>query len=183
MALFNSEPERSVRVDPPAKPQSPPMQPVPVPPPPALDSGVAAPRPTASAPLDARAYLDQGSKVNGKLQFEGPARIDGQVDGEINAKDSVTIGESAVVTAQVKAASIIVAGTLSGEVIATQRIEIRSSAKVSGNLTTPKLIVHEGAAFEGHCAMQSEGVREDRKVTAFRKDERVTAQADGQKQA
>lgn len=183
MALFNKEPEKNLRPDPSVRsPQPQPIQAVPVPPPTPEVRG-APPRQASPAPLEARAYLDQGSKVSGKLTFEGPARIDGQVDGEITAKDSVMIGESAVVTAQVKAASVIVAGKISGDITATQRIEIRPSAKVLGNLTAPVLVVHEGAVFEGHCAMQPEGAREDRKVTVFPKEERMVAQAGGQKQA
>ena len=136
-----------------------------------------------------RAYLDRGSKISGKISFEGPARIDGEVDGEIVAKDSITIGESAVVTAHIRAASVSVAGKVSGDIVASQRIDIRPSAKVSGNITAPVLSVQEGALFEGHCSMQPEGVREDRKVTVFPKEERaaqaerVVQAAGGQKQA
>lgn len=184
MALFNKEPEKNLRPDPSVRPQPIPAQAVPVPPPaPMPESRVAPPRQASATPLEARAYLDQGSKVSGKLSFEGPARIDGQIDGEISAKDSLMIGESAVVTAQIKAASIIVAGKVSGDMTASQRIEIRPSAKVLGNLTAPVLVVHEGAVFEGHCAMQPEGLRDDRKVTVFPKEERIAAQAGGQKQA
>jgi cytoskeletal protein CcmA (bactofilin family) len=181
MALFNKEPEKNVRPDPSVRPQ--PMQAVPVPPPAPPEGRGVPPRQQSAPALEARAYLDRGSKVSGKLSFEGPARIDGQVDGEITAKDSVMVGESAVVTAQIKAASVIVGGKVSGDITASQRIEIRPSAKVLGNLTAPILVVHEGAIFEGHCAMQPESAREDRKVTVFPKEERMTAQAGGQKQA
>jgi len=129
-----------------------------------------------------RAYLDVGSKISGKLSFEGPARIDGQVDGEINAKEVLTIGESAVVTAQIHAGSVIVSGKVSGDIVAAQRIEVRPSAKVLGNLTSPVLVIEEGALFEGHCAMRSEGAHEDHKVTVFPKEER-RQQAGAQKQA
>jgi cytoskeletal protein CcmA (bactofilin family) len=89
--------------------------------------------------------LEQGSRVSGKLNFEGAARIDGQIDGEIVAKDSILIGESAAVTAQIRAASIVVAGEVKGEITASQSIELRPSAKVLGKLIAPKLVVHEGA--------------------------------------
>jgi len=130
----------------------------------------------------ARAYLDQGSKISGKLEFQEPVQIEGQVDGEISAKSDLTIGESAVVTAQIKASSIIVAGKLSGEIVASERIEIRPSANVSGNLTTPRLVVHDGAMFEGNCTMQPQGVREGRKPTTPRKEERMPMHANGQNQ-
>jgi cytoskeletal protein CcmA (bactofilin family) len=188
MALFNKEPDKNVRIDPNARVQP---QPIPTTQPvtPTVVTTTAGPtekpampmRPAPAPAASERAYLDSGSKISGKLSFDGPTRIDGQVDGEITGKDSLTIGESAVVTAQIKAASIIVAGKISGDLTATQRIEIRPSAKVIGNLTAPVLVVHEGALFEGHCAMQPEG-SQGAKVTVFAKDERVAA-AGVQKQA
>ena len=182
MALFNKEQDRNVRPD-----AAPKVQPQPQPQaaavPPAPSTPLVVPvRPAMPAASASGAYLDSGSKISGKLSFDGPTKIDGQVDGEISAKDSLTIGESAVVTAQIKAASIIVAGKVSGDISATSRIEIRPSAKVVGNLTAPVLVVHEGATFEGHCSMSPEGSREDRKVTMFPKEERA-AQVAGQKQA
>lgn len=192
MALFNKEPDKNVRATEiprpqpatiltTAQPQVVPERPVPPPSPapqPSAPPIQARPNPVSA---EARAYLDAGSKISGKLSFDGPVRIDGEVDGEIIGKDSITIGESAVVTAQIKAASIIVAGKVSGDITAIQRIEIRPSAKVMGNLTSPVLVVHEGALFEGHCSMQPEAAR-DNKVTVFPKEERL-AQAGGQKQA
>jgi cytoskeletal protein CcmA (bactofilin family) len=130
---------------------------------------------------DVRAHLDKGTKISGKLFFEGPVRIDGQVDGEISANDAVVIGETAVVTAQLKGASVVIAGKVSGDIIAAKRVEIRPTAKVLGNLTTPILVVHNGALFEAHCTMNPEP-EEDRKVTPIApKQERVIPQAAGSK--
>lgn len=171
MALFTKEPEKNQKIQPTTAPRASSTAPV---------ASTFAATPASS---EGRAYLDRGSKITGKISFEGPARIDGQVDGEINAKDSLMIGESAVVTAQIRAASVSVAGKVSGDIVATQRIEIRPSAKVSGNITAPVLSVQEGALFEGHCSMQPEGIREDRKVTVFPKEERVAQAAGGLKQA
>lgn len=175
MALFNKEPDKNTKVE-----QA--TQPTVLSPASAVSEKLASRPSSPVATGEGRAYLDSGSKVSGKLFFEGPARIDGNVEGEVNAKDSLIIGESAVVTAQIKAAKITIAGKVSGDVTASQRIEIRPAAKVVGNLTTPVLVVHEGALFEGHCAMQPESAREERKLTVFPKEERL-AQAGGQKQA
>lgn len=171
MALFNKEQDRSSKVEPP-KPM-PPAPPVTSVTPAASSAPEKPPVVARPAPSPAGAYLDSGSKISGKLNFEGPTKIDGQVDGEISAKDSLTIGESAIITAQIKAASIIVAGKVSGDLFAANRIEIRPSAKVVGNLTAPTLVIHEGAVFEGHCSMSPEGSREERKVTMFPKEERL----------
>jgi cytoskeletal protein CcmA (bactofilin family) len=146
------------------------------------EPNVESPGQAAPAPTEDRNYLGEGSRVSGKLNFQGPARIDGRFEGEITATDRVTIGENAVLTAKIKAASIIVAGKVSGEITATYRIELRPSAKVLGKLTTPKLVVHEDAMFEAHCAMQPEASPEDRKVTVSPRDEHTVAQAGGQKE-
>src|SRR5208337_3175859 len=186
MALFTKEPEKNPKIQPTTAPHA-----LSTPPAPATSASTTAPRANGPASSEGRAYLDRGSKISGKISFEGPARIDGEVDGEIVAKDSITIGESAVVTAHIRAASVSVAGKVSGDITASQRIDIRPSAKVSGNITAPVLSVQEGALFEGHCSMQPEGVREDRKVTVFPKEERAAqtervaqvVAAGGQKQA
>lgn len=174
MALFNREqlarePEIAGLEHPSEGPQPSAMKPIhlhaeseaaPVKPAATAGPDVSAQRRPAS---EAHAYLDQGCKISGKLEFEDAARIDGQIEGEIVARDNLFIGESAVLTAKIKASSVVVAGTVSGEIAASGRIEIRASAKVSGNVTTPKLIVHEGAVFEGYCAMQADGTHKERK--------------------
>jgi cytoskeletal protein CcmA (bactofilin family) len=143
------------------------------------------PSQAALTPGGNRAYLDQGCEINGKLTFEGPIRIDGLIEGEINGHDSITIGKTAVVTAKIKAVSIVVAGTVNGDLSASQRIELQPSAKVSGSLTAPKLVILEGAGFEGSCTMQPKAVREDRKmvVSAPRKEDRPMSELNGQDRA
>jgi cytoskeletal protein CcmA (bactofilin family) len=126
------------------------------------------------AASELRAYFARGSKISGKISFEGPARIDGEVDGEINAKDSLTIGESAIVTANIHAAAVSVAGKVSGDIVATQRIEILHSAKVSGNITASMLSVQDGALLEGLCSIKD--------ISGDRHKERVSHPAGGQKQ-
>jgi Polymer-forming cytoskeletal len=60
----------------------------------------------SAIPLDnASTYLDYGSSIKGTLNFDGPVRIDGEIEGEINSKDIVAIGEGAIVSADIKAVS------------------------------------------------------------------------------
>ncbi len=151
MALFTNEPDKNGQ---PSRPQT---APIPAPAAPASERVIESPQQMASS--QGSAYLDRGTKITGKLHFEGPARIDGEVDGEIHGK-SITIGESATVTAQITADSVIVCGKVKGEISASQRLEIRATAKVQGNITTPKLMIHEGAIFDGQCAMESHGAHE-----------------------
>ena len=161
MGLFSNEPETSAHPEQSAKPHD------------GTPQAASAPTPAAQKMVEpppahvgssAVGYLDRGTKISGKVHFEGPARIDGTIDGEIDGKE-ITIGESAVATAQIRADSIVVCGNVKGEITATQLIEIRSTAKIIGNITAPKLIIHEGAIFEGQCSMGHESDR-DRKVRA-----------------
>ncbi len=103
MGLFSNEPETSAHPEQPAKPQN------------GTPKAASAPTPAAQKMVEpapahvgssAAGYLDRGTKISGKVYFEGPARIDGTIDGEIDGKE-ITIGDSAVVTAQVRADSIV----------------------------------------------------------------------------
>ncbi len=99
------------------------------------------------------AFLGKGTKIVGKLTFEGSARIEGEIEGEIAAQDTLTIGESAVVKAKVSGTAVIVHGQVTGDVTARTRLELRAPSKVVGNINTASLVIHEGAVFEGQCAM------------------------------
>jgi cytoskeletal protein CcmA (bactofilin family) len=126
---------------------------------------------------EVNAYLGKGSRVTGKLNFEGTVRVDGQVEGEINAQDTLIVGEPAIVNAQITGSSVIIKGRVTGDITARKRVEIRAPGKLFGNVTTPSLIIQEGVIFEGHCSMGgAETAKSDRKVTPFLKEEKV---ADG----
>jgi cytoskeletal protein CcmA (bactofilin family) len=99
------------------------------------------------------AFLGKGSRVVGKLTFEGPVRIEGHVEGEITAQDALTIGEGAVVNAQITGNSVVVQGRVTGDVTARKRLEIRAPGKLYGNITAPSLVIQEGVVFEGQCNM------------------------------
>jgi len=99
------------------------------------------------------AFLGKGTKIVGKLTFEGSVRIEGQVEGEITAQDTLTVGESAVVKAKITGTSVIVHGQVTGDIAARTRLELRAPSKVVGNITSGSLVIHEGAVFEGQCSM------------------------------
>jgi len=102
----------------------------------------------------ADAFLGRGSHVNGTLVFRGAVHIEGDVEGEIAADGVVTIAASAVVNARIAATSIVIQGRVTGEIVARERLEIRGPARVSGSVATPRLVIHEGAVFEGRCTMR-----------------------------
>lgn len=130
---------------------------------------------SSSTPRDVQAHLGQGSRVEGKLTFEGSVRIDGHIEGEISAQDTVIIGEGAELTAQIHANTVVVQGRLTGDIIARKRVELKAPATIVGNITTPSLVIHDGVVFEGHCSMgnaANRAERGDKRVTLFPAEER-----------
>ncbi len=98
-------------------------------------------------------YLYKGSRVSGQLSFQGPARIDGIVDGEVNCQDTLTIGEGAEVKAKITGRVVVIRGKVEGNVSAKERIELLAPARMTGNIDAPRLIIAEGVIFDGDCSM------------------------------
>jgi cytoskeletal protein CcmA (bactofilin family) len=112
-------------------------------------------RPTGLPP-DVGAYLGPGTKVNGKLHFDGQATIDGEVEGEIVAQANITIGQQATVKGKVSAASVLVQGKVMADVQAEKRLEIQPPGSVVGDVSASSLVIGDGAILEGHISMRKE---------------------------
>jgi cytoskeletal protein CcmA (bactofilin family) len=175
MALFGRD-DRDARTD-----ASPPVQP-PTPLPTGASATVARePAPVTPAPRvetpetgELMAHLGRGSRVSGKLAFDGAVRVDGQVEGEISAQNTLVVGEHAVVTAQISGSTVIIRGKVTGDINAKKRVEIHAPGKLFGNIVTPSLVIHDGVMFEGHCSMGggADSRVPERKVAPFPKEEK-----------
>ncbi len=95
------------------------------------------------------AILDRGSRFEGKLTFEGTVQIGGEFKGEIFTKDTLVVNEGSLVQAQVEADSIIISGTVEGNIFARRRVIMHPPAIFRGTVTTPSLKIEEGVVFEG----------------------------------
>jgi cytoskeletal protein CcmA (bactofilin family) len=88
--------------------------------------------------------------IKGDITGSEPLFIDCRVEGSINLPgELVTIGRNAHITATISAADIVVLGTVNGDVIATNRLEIRAQGVVKGNVTATRLSIEDGAWFKG----------------------------------
>lgn len=97
--------------------------------------------------------IGKGSRIVGTLRSEGSVRIYGEVEGEIVVAGAVTLRRGGRVTGDVRASRVVVEGDLTADVRASDRVEIGATGRLFGNVVTPRLIIHEGAIFEGNCAM------------------------------
>lgn len=111
------------------------------------------PLPQRSGELNA--LLGKGSEFEGKLTFEGQVRIDGKFTGQIQTKDTLVIGEGAKVQAEITAGTVVINGTVEGNIKATHLIEVHQPARVKGNLEAPALAMDRGVMFDGSVKMES----------------------------
>ncbi|MCP4503738.1 MAG: polymer-forming cytoskeletal protein [Deltaproteobacteria bacterium] len=99
--------------------------------------------------------LGPESSFDGKLSFTGAVRIDGKFKGEITTSDVLVVGEGAEVEAQAYVGSLVLNGTLRGNVFAKKSVELMTPAKLYGNVETPSLVIHNGVIFEGSSRMEN----------------------------
>jgi len=117
---------------------------------------------TAAPRGEIKAFLGEGTDFKGVLTFEGTVRIDGKMEGEIHTKDTLIVGESAVVSAEINVNTIAISGVVRGNITATGKIEIQRPGKLFGNVKTPSLRIEEGVIFEGSCSMSHPAGEEKR---------------------
>jgi cytoskeletal protein CcmA (bactofilin family) len=111
----------------------------------------------ADANRQNEAYLGPGTKINGKLFFDGPTTIEGDVEGEITGQANITIGQQATVKGKIAAASLVVQGKVMADVQAEKKLDIQPPGSVVGDVTTQSLVIGDGAVLEGHVSMRKEG--------------------------
>jgi cytoskeletal protein CcmA (bactofilin family) len=98
--------------------------------------------------------LGAETSFSGTLRFKDSLRIRGKFQGEIDATGRLYIDSEAVVDAKtIRATSVVVGGTVHGDIEAADRIEMLPSAKVYGNVRTARLRISDGVIFEGACEM------------------------------
>ncbi|MFB3887220.1 MAG: polymer-forming cytoskeletal protein [Thermodesulfobacteriota bacterium] len=103
------------------------------------------------------AFLGKSSRFEGKLSFEGIFQLDGKVEGEIFNSGTLIMGESATIKGKLGVETLILNGVVEGEVNAKERVEIHSKGRLYGTVSTPVLVVQDGAIFEGNCNMNGDG--------------------------
>jgi cytoskeletal protein CcmA (bactofilin family) len=99
-------------------------------------------------------FVGGGTVVTGEANFKAMMRVDGHLSGRVSSSSgTLIVGANGKVDANIEVAVAVIHGTINGDIIATQRLELGRAAKVNGNIQTPSLIIEQGAMFEGSCKM------------------------------
>jgi cytoskeletal protein CcmA (bactofilin family) len=93
-------------------------------------------------------------QLKGNFHFRGKTQLEGVIEGEISSDGDLYIGEGADIKATVQGERVHVFGRLIGDVVCSERLELFAGARVSGNIASPRLVVHDGVVFDGFCRME-----------------------------
>jgi len=106
------------------------------------------------------AHIGKSVVIKGELSGSEDLYVDGNVEGKIELRNhSLTIGPNGNVKADISAKSVIIQGKLDGNVNASERVELRKSAVMTGDLTTQRIAIEEGAFLKGKVDVQREAGR------------------------
>ena len=106
-------------------------------------------------PVQVATIIGPNAMIKGVLSSSEPIRIDGEVEGEISCTAEVIVGQTGQVRATISARTAIIAGSVNGNMIVSEKLEVLSSAKLVGDLQAGALVIAEGAVFKGNCGMKN----------------------------
>jgi len=102
-----------------------------------------------TAPNSTKNVLSSDVEIKGNLRFTGELTLEGKLEGEISSEGTLHLGDSAVVNGNVTVGSVIVRGKLTGNVVAKDKVDIKTKAELFGDVRASKLVIEEGVTFVG----------------------------------
>src|SRR6185436_1439352 len=93
--------------------------------------------------------LNSDVEIKGNLKFAGELTFEGKLEGEINSDGTLHLGDAAVINGNINVASVIVRGKVNGNIVAKDKIDIKSKTELFGDVRAAKLLIEEGVTFVG----------------------------------
>ncbi len=103
--------------------------------------------------------ISEGTLIEGKINTENDFRISGRVDGTIKVKGKTIISKTGRVTGDIQSGEADISGTVEGKIVTGSKLILRQTAKIKGDIFTKKLIIEEGATFDGNCSMNADPLK------------------------
>src|SRR5260221_7497705 len=102
-----------------------------------------------TAPNSAKNVLSSDVEIKGNVRFSGELTLEGKLEGEISSDGTLHLGDSAVVNGNLNVGSVTVRGKLTGNVVAKDKVDIKTKAELFGDVRASKLVIEEGVTFVG----------------------------------
>lgn len=99
--------------------------------------------------------INNGTKITGDIVSDGDIRIDGILNGNVFSKAKVVVGVSGIVEGNIECQSADISGKITGKLIVTDLLFLKGAGSISGDISMAKLVVENGALFNGSCEMHS----------------------------
>jgi cytoskeletal protein CcmA (bactofilin family) len=93
--------------------------------------------------------LNSDVELKGTLKFSGELTFDGKLDGDIQTDGSLVLGDNAVIKGNLNVTTVTIRGKVNGNVVAKEKIDIKTKAELFGDIRAPKLVIEEGVTFVG----------------------------------
>jgi cytoskeletal protein CcmA (bactofilin family) len=100
-----------------------------------------------------KAYMGEDTVFNGSLSFDGTVRIDGKFEGHVITEDTLIVGETGHLKAEISAGTVVCIGRVEGTIVASKKVEIHSTSQVMGNVKSPAIYIELGGVLDGTCDM------------------------------
>ena len=97
--------------------------------------------------------IARSTHIEGEIKGAGEVRIEGTIKGKIDCSATVFIDQNGQVDGEIKGETVVVSGKIKGDVVGSQKLELTPSAEVEGDITSPRILIREGATFEGQVFM------------------------------
>jgi len=104
--------------------------------------------------------IDHGCVAEGRLNFVGTLAMNGRFRGELVSSDTLLVGDKGEVEAAIETGVAIISGQVRGNITARERVELRRTARIYGNIVTPVLVLEEGVVIDGQCKTNHEEASE-----------------------
>lgn len=101
--------------------------------------------------------IGKGSSLEGTLKVENSLRVDGKIKGHVTTTDSLVIGKEGDIEGEIIAKNAIIGGRVRGKINATGKVVLEAKAFFQGEMKTSRLVIDDGAVFDGRCSMQKDG--------------------------
>ena len=117
-------------------------------------------------------FVGNGTVLTGETNFQAMLRVDGHLTGRVTSENgTLIIGATGKVDANIAVAAALINGMVNGDIIATEKIELGRTARVAGNIQTPRLVIEDGAILEGSCSMTKARQSAEKRSTESRRVE------------